>query len=163
MDSKYIDIIYKELSARMTYGLKVKCNDRFIFTFDEKHMGIGMLYTDNKYGQPPIIILSGCYYGDDIKPYLFPLSSMTSKQKAELAHLTANIDSIFEQVLAEIEFYHRHHIDYRGLIEMGLAIDATGLDIYTNSTLKKEENIMKKEEKKLLLKDLCGRLTYMVH
>jgi hypothetical protein len=55
---------------------------------------------------------------------------MTPKQKAELAHLTANIDGIFEQVLAEIEFYHKHHIDYRELIEMGLAIDATGLGIY---------------------------------
>jgi hypothetical protein len=131
MDSKYIDIIYKELSARMTYGLKVQVNGE-LFTFDEMHMGIGMLYTDY-YRQPlesPDIILSGCYYGDDIKPYLYPLSSMTPKQKAELAHLTANIDGIFEQVLTEIEFYHRHHIDYRGLIEMGLAIDATGLGIY---------------------------------
>ena len=131
MDSKYLDIIYKELSARMTYGLKVQVND-FLFTFDEEHMGIGMIYTDY-YRQPlesPNIILSGCFYGNDIKPYLFPLSSMTPKQKAELAHLTADIDGIFEQVLAEIEFYHRHHIDYRGLIEMGLAIDATGLGIY---------------------------------
>lgn len=131
MDSKYIDIIYKELSARMTYGLKVQVNDE-IFTFDKMHMGIGMLYTDY-YRQPlesPDIILSGCFYGNDIKPYLFPLSSMTPKQKAELAHLRADIDDIFERVLAEIEFYHRHHIDYRGLIEMGLAIDATGLGIY---------------------------------
>jgi hypothetical protein len=120
------EILLKELSARMTYGLKVKCDD-YLFTFDENHMGVGALYTDF-YGNPlesPNIILSGCYYGDDIKPYLYPLSSMTPKQKAELAHLTANIDGIFEQVLTEIEFYHRHHIDYRGLIEMGLAIDAT--------------------------------------
>lgn len=131
MDSKHIDIIYKELSARMTYGLKVQVNDE-LFTFDKMHMGIGMLYTDY-YRQPlesPDIILSGCFYGNDIKLYLYPLSSMTAKQKAELAHLTADIDGIFEQVLAEIEFYHRHHIDYRGLIEMGLAIDATGLGIY---------------------------------
>jgi hypothetical protein len=131
MDSKHIDIIYKELSARMIYGLKVQVNDE-IFTFDKMHMGIGMLYTDY-YRQPlesPNIILSGCFYGNDIKLYLFPLSAMTPKQKADLAHLTANIDGIFEQVLAEIEFYHRHHIDYRGLIEMGLAIDATGLGIY---------------------------------
>jgi hypothetical protein len=95
-------------------------------------MGVGALYTDY-YGKPlesPDIILSGCFYGNDIKPYLFPLASMTPKQKAELAHLTANIDGIFEQVLAEIDFYHRHHIDYRGLISLGLAIDATGLDIY---------------------------------
>ena len=131
MDSKYIDIIYKELSARMTYGLKVQVNDE-LFTFDKMHMGIGMLYTDY-YRQPlesPDIILSGCFYGNDIKPYLFPLSSITPKQKAELAQLTADIDGIFEQVLTEIEFYHRHHIDYRGLIPMGLAIDATGLGIY---------------------------------
>ena len=126
-----IEILYKDLSARTLYGVKVQVNDE-IFTFDKMHMGIGMLYTDY-YRQPletPEIILSGCFYGNDIKPYHFPLSSMTPKQKAELAHLTADIDGIFEQVLAEIEFYHRHHIDYRGLIEMGLAIDATGLGIY---------------------------------
>ena len=131
MDTKHIDIIYKELSARMTYGLKVQCDD-YLFTFDESHMGIGMLYTDY-YRQPtdtPKIILSGCFYGNDIKPYLFPLSSMTPKQKAELARLTADIDGIFEQVLAEMEFYHKHHIDYRGLIDMGLAIDAKDKNIY---------------------------------
>ena len=131
MDSKHIDIIYKELSARMTYGLKVQVNGE-LFTFDKMHMGIGMLYTDY-YRQPletPNIILSGCFYGNDIKPYLFPLSSMTPRQKAELARLTADIDGIFEQMLAEMEFMHRHHFDYRGLIDMGLAIDATNLNIY---------------------------------
>lgn len=125
------EILLRELSTRMPYGLKVQCGD-YLFTFDEKHMGVGALYTDY-YGKPleiPSIVLSGCYYGDDIKPYLYPLSSMTPKQKAELAHLTADIDGIFEQVLTEIEFYHRHHIDYRGLIPLGLAIDATGLGIY---------------------------------
>ena len=131
MDSKHIDIIYKELSARMIYGLKVQVNGE-LFTFDKMHMGIGMLYTDY-YRQPletPNIILSGCFYGNDIKPYLFPLSSMTPRQKAELARLTADIEGFFQQMLAEIDFYHRHHIDYRGLIDMGLAIDATNLNIY---------------------------------
>lgn len=131
MTRNHTEILLKELSTRMPYGLKVQCDD-YLFTFDEKHMGVGAVYTDY-YGKPlesPYIVLSGCYYGDDIKPYLYPLSSMTPKQKAELAHLTADIDGIFEQVLAEIDFYHRHHIDYRGLIPLGLAIDATGLDIY---------------------------------
>ena len=35
-----------------------------------------------------------------------------------------------ESVSALIELFHSHHIDYRGLIEKGLAIDATGLNIY---------------------------------
>lgn len=146
MDSKYIDIIYKELSARMTYGLKVQCDDRFLFTFDEKHMGIGMLYTDY-YGQPtdtPKIILSGCFYGNDIKPYLYPLSSMTDGQKRNLTSLfnchveitqyeikfTNYQDSNMDNWNKVFNWCYKNHFDINGLIPMGLAIDATGLGIY---------------------------------
>ena len=146
MDSKYIDIIYKELSARMTYGLKVQCDD-YLFTFDEKHMGIGMLYTDY-YGQPtdtPKIILSGCFYGNDIKPYLFPLSSMTEEQCEEFRMVSgfdADLDSIkrgefsligdiaIDCIVDAIDWFNKNHFDYRELIPLGLAIDATGLGIY---------------------------------
>ena len=146
MDSKYIDIIYKELSARMTYGLKVQCDD-YLFTFDEEHMGIGMLYTDY-YGQPtdtPKIILSGCFYGNDIKPYLFPLSSMTEEQCEEfrmVSGLDADLDSIkrgefsligdiaIDCIVDAIDWFNKNHFDYRELIPLGLAIDATGLGIY---------------------------------
>ena len=58
-----------------------------------------------------------------IKPYLFPLSSITEKQKIEL---TCIIDSDY----AQIDWYNKNHIDYRGLIPKGLAIDATGLNVY---------------------------------
>lgn len=146
MDSKYIDIIYKELSARMTYGLKVQCDD-YLFTFDEDHMGIGMLYTDY-YGQPtdtPKIILSGCFYGNDIKPYLFPLSSMTEEQCEEfrmVSGLDVDLDSIkrgefsiigdiaIDCIVDAIDWFNKNHFDYRELIPLGLAIDATGLGIY---------------------------------
>jgi hypothetical protein len=30
----------------------------------------------------------------------------------------------------EVDFYNKHHLDYHGLIPMGLANDATGLNIY---------------------------------
>ncbi len=80
------------------------------------------------------------YFGDDcgigidnvskIKPYLFPLSSMTPKQKSELSMLTADSERMFDSILIEIDFYHKYHFDYRGLIPMGLANDATGLNIY---------------------------------
>lgn len=67
---------------------------------------------------------------DECRPYLFPLSSMTPKQKAELAMLVIDVEDIFKSFLMEVEFYRKHHFDYRGLIEQGLAIDATGLRIY---------------------------------
>lgn len=68
-----------------------------------------------------------------IKPCLFPLSSMTEEQTKELINLIntgQNNNNEFMRSLYRIEFYHKYHFDYRGLIPMGLAIDATGLDIY---------------------------------
>lgn len=35
-----------------------------------------------------------------------------------------------EDWLALIDWFNKNHFDYRGLIEKGLAIDATGLNIY---------------------------------
>ena len=68
-----------------------------------------------------------------IKPYLFPLSSMTDEQTEELIKLIntgQNDNNEFMRSLCRIEFYHKNHFDYRGLIPMGLANDATGKNIY---------------------------------
>ena len=77
-----------------------------------------------------------------IKPYLFPLSSMTEEQKKEYNSLVWfnglsrgwNSDDavILDEVPMLTDFYHKNHFDYRGLIPMGIAIDATGLGIYEN-------------------------------
>lgn len=68
----------------------------------------------------------------NIKPYLFPLSNMTEEQKKEFASTLKYFPD------EEIDFWttktsdwcDKNHFDYRGLIPMGLAIDATGLGIY---------------------------------
>ena len=57
----------------------------------------------------------------DFKPYLFPLSNMTEEQKKECLKIT---------FIEATDWLNAHHFDYRGLIEKGLAIDATGLNIY---------------------------------
>lgn len=64
------------------------------------------------------------------KPYLFPLLSMTPKQKAELAWLVRDEENLFRIALIESDFYNKNHIDYRGLLERGLAIDCSRLKIY---------------------------------
>ena len=62
-----------------------------------------------------------------IKPYLFPKSSMTVKQRDSYRFLAS---SAYASPVGLINFYHKNHIDYKGLIPKGLAIDATGLNIY---------------------------------
>ena len=89
--------------------------------------------------------------GEYIKPYLFPLSSMTEEQKKELNkkfnvqllgndiysihyHSEGCWDTDLELDLQDwlwfINWCYKNHFDIYGLIPMGLAIDATGLDIY---------------------------------
>jgi hypothetical protein len=72
-----------------------------------------------------------------IKPYLFPFSSMTEEQKRELDNLVE--ESVFQILHSEdgnpqpqipMDWYNKNHFDYRGLIPMGLANDATGKNIY---------------------------------
>ena len=71
---------------------------------------------------------SRCLYDiSDIKPYLFPLSSMTEEQKTSHNFLK---HSAYASPTKLIDFYNKNHLDYRGLIPMGLAIDCTNLNIY---------------------------------
>lgn len=78
---------------------------------------------------------------EDIKPYLLPMSSMTEEQKAELDRAICedgkeamnaifSNDKMFHTPWRATDWLNKNHFDYRGLIEKGLAIDATGLNIY---------------------------------
>ena len=77
-----------------------------------------------------------------IKPYLFPLSSMTEEQKNNCPICETNLNIIKSNIgygIIEIpwrlsylfiDWCNKNHFDYRGLIPMGLALGATGLNIY---------------------------------
>ncbi len=70
---------------------------------------------------------------DDIKPYLFPLSSMTKEQKKEYVNLLVRTSSIERiQITGEstYDWLNKNMFDWRGLIPSGLAEDATGKNIY---------------------------------
>ena len=73
--------------------------------------------------------------GEYIKPYLFPLSSMTEEQRQEAESLAEVIKvPMYGEFLSPTPKYYdwlnKNYFDYRGLIPKGLAIDATGLNIY---------------------------------
>ena len=73
--------------------------------------------------------------GEYIKPYLFPLSSMTNEEKEEYCQLQQRIiynskGAVNEDVTKYINWCYKKHLDINNLIPMGLAIDAIGLNIY---------------------------------
>ena len=81
------------------------------------------------------------------KPYLFPFSSMTDEEQEELKQEHSKDEMLYIECLERtakgdnsmrgkvithyaMDWCNKNHFDYRGLIEKGLAIDATGLNIY---------------------------------
>lgn len=113
------DLLLKDLSARLCYDVVCQVEFKSCGKYDSKAMLLTGIFKDEAFFTSE----RGSIYSNEYKPYLFPLSSMTEKQKIEL---TCIIDSDH----AQIDWYNKNHFDYRGLIEKGLAIDATGLNIY---------------------------------
>ena len=69
----------------------------------------------------------------EVKPYLRPMSSMTEEEKVQLSQYACIgedlngefIDEVQRKDCVEyIDWLNKHHFDYRGLIERGLAIEA---------------------------------------
>ena len=134
MTQKQKNLLIKDLCSRLPYGVKV-------------------LYKGEKYKISNVSICNETItiYGErgypieveikKVKPYLFPLSSITEEQKEELdKYLDMDSKSLIDGYKNGLkcahpyfnvqDWYNKNHFDYRGLIPMGLAIDATGLNIY---------------------------------
>jgi hypothetical protein len=115
------ELLLKDLCARLPYGVKIYVNDN-VEILESIHMLDKVAWYDGWYASDI----------EEVKPYLFPLSSMTYELKEEHKDLLEN-QYHFDangNVFTLQDFYCKYHLDYRGLIPMGLAIDATGLNIY---------------------------------
>ena len=149
------ELLLRDLCARLPYGVR---GDRiwtapvsgspekgiYVFdTFDINVLTTGY-YDCGEYGFREVRNYS-------FKPYLFPLSSMTEEQKKELdkkfhvigiywnnikicyhseGYWDTDLEVDFQDWLWLINWLNKNHFDYHGLIEKGLAIDASGLNIY---------------------------------
>ena len=114
------ELVLKDLCSRLPYG---------VIALTEKGKGhicdINLTIFGAKIGININSTVRDTFSIDDVKPYLFPLSTISNRT---LEMLDEWSDSKTSHVT--MEFFNSHHIDYRGLIEKGLAIDATGLNIY---------------------------------
>lgn len=140
MTNEEKDLLLSDLIARLKYGVKFP-----MMCWDEETgetIKPVTLYSINTDGYCRVSEDDYSPYIDEIKPYLFPLSSMTEEQKEEYYYIVNYISPddtenfvegefiYVNQINQLLHFYHTNHLDYRGLIPMGLANDATGKNIY---------------------------------
>ena len=138
------DLLLKDICARLPYG---------VIALTEEGKGhicdINLTIFGTEIGVNTNPCIRGTFVIENIKPYLFPLSSLTEEQRNDISKLlidtqntfspygeinTKGCDNLFvcsvKQSNAFINYCLMHHLDINGLIEKGLAIDATGLNIY---------------------------------
>lgn len=136
------DLLIKDLSARVPYGVK--------FVIDN---GLNNVRTLTGIGEDiPYEDWQMCAFArgisaipiEYIKPYLFPLSSISEEQKKYISdRWGVNEDFDFEidpnwgrffvelgDAVGFINWCYENHFDINGLIPKGSALDATGLNIY---------------------------------
>ena len=131
MNQEDKELLLKDLSARLPYGVKIRLGDYDyqVCGYDsEKEMPVKIWY----YYDSNIILKS---YIDihltGYRPYLRPMSSMTEEEKNEyLNTFKKSIIGTDEEdgrvwTVSSIDWLNAHHFDYRGLIERGLAIEVT--------------------------------------
>ena len=118
------ELLLKDLTARLPYNVEVDYNNSVceVLSIDKYNEELGIWKSP---GYSPIVKL------EEVKPYLFPLSSMTEEQKQEYQYITERwmYDSSYS-ISDSIDWLNKNNFDYRGLIPMGLALDATNKNIY---------------------------------
>ena len=119
------ELLFKDLCARLPYNVICQVEFKENGKYNSKVMLLSGIFTDEAY----FTTKGGSIYSNEYKPYLFPLSSMTDEQNEEYLKTCKGGNASFI-TLETFDWLNKNYFDYRGLISMGLAIDATGKNIY---------------------------------
>lgn len=149
-------LFVKDLCSRLPYGVRV-CYVSSEFSGVLHNISVLHMYEGNDDSDKPDSIVDYVadidFFGDgypyeveEFKPYLFPLSSISSEQLKEVSEILGKDVEIFDNYMNIVEhtrntfsyleldalfdWFNKNHFDYRNLIEKGLAIDCTNLNIY---------------------------------
>lgn len=131
-------ILFKELCARLAYGVKVKVECTTASGEKIEDEGVLNSIFINEFGTIYVCVDEVEYELDDIKPYLRPLTSLTDDElkflddlDMKMAPFSQMVEIPFGKIPELIDFFNSIHVDYRGtffkdvktgLIDQGLAI-----------------------------------------
>lgn len=143
------ELLYRDLCARMPYGVKVQLMNAPAFGDAEP------IFSPQNLSSYKLDIMGVWADGSNLsrlyKPYLFPLSSLTEEQWSDyLETKRLAVTERFKEIIWEemdkeephvtlksitcdtisVNWMLEHHFDVYGLIEKDLAFDATGKNIY---------------------------------
>ena len=110
-------LLLQDLCARLPYGVIVKYMSRE----SKGNVKLGC-------GNIGYVLQLGNGWWKECKPYLRPMSSMTEEEAKE--YFSIQTGSIRGDMIAKIDFYIKHHFDFRltseglSMIETGLALEA---------------------------------------
>lgn len=139
------DLLIKDVCARIPYGVKCKFEDKVydILGFGHGRVVLCLPFMSNTIATPI----------ENIELYLFPLSNVNEEQMEELManglfkyrDTLANVSHIesvagiskeiytyidIDSISYLIDYCYSQYIDFNGLIDKGIAKDATNLNIY---------------------------------
>ena len=130
MNQEDKELLFKDLCARLPYGIKVQ-------VYDNRYAPTTLTAIDIKKQE---CIFNFNVPVENCLPYLRPISSMTEEELYEVQEILGKgveIRDVFISIVdssintfsylelqAVFEWFNAHHFDYRGLIERGLALEA---------------------------------------
>lgn len=141
MKNKNKELLFKDICCRLPYGVKAyvrnysKLDRKWYegtYTIKSVFPVLNEIFVTSEKSSVEVLVGYDDY---EIKPYLFPLSSMTEVQKniysTYIDELKRNDGTYFETIFTSLQFWlYANHFDVHGLIPLDLAIDATNKNIY---------------------------------
>ena len=120
------ELLFKDLCARLLYGVICKVEFKDSEGWKTQNMSLEGVFINECYFTTD----TGSIYSKEFKPYLRPMSSMTEEEYTDLCLSCTWL--WFENDLRTVthgdhkcyDWLNKHHFDYRGLIEKGLALEA---------------------------------------
>jgi len=108
------ELLLKDLCARLPYGFVIhrESDNSDIKINDIDEFAHFLEYSD----------------GEEFKPYLRPMSSMTDEEKKEINEYIHSIEGQLigfgGKIIWLTDYYLSHHIDFRGMIKKDIALEA---------------------------------------